>query len=342
MKLIVPSFLFVLCLLAFVAMIVLFLALFGLWIGFLYEIGNTHAQALKAKDEERGIPLPEMSGGGVHGDAAAHSNVSNTALEASAAAFSEEAAEWALPHNEGESEDGSKGATLISPSSSESQSAEDAEHSYLASQTSGTVDDHAAALPEKPSTPRAAVVADTAEYALSSEEDEEDDGSDSYGYATVSPGETGTGQDPWAAEIYEAADLALASDEKKEESDDSKANKHAATPQHEPCTQEKPSATVMFEATEYHASCVEEDEADDSSDATLLTPSSSEREWAEENSNIRSAVKKDETANATGDASNPRSSDEDLKDQIRRYLGHPIPDPTSQSRRNRQEDRGCA
>lgn len=350
MKLIVTSVLFLFATLACAATIVLILALFGLWVCFLYEIGKAHTQALKAKDEEHGIPLQEMSGGAVDGDAAAPSYESKTALEASAAAFSEEAAEWALSPDEEEGEDGSKGTVLMNPSSSESRSAEDEEHLNLASQISRTIDEHAAALPDGSSTPWATVVADNAEYALSSEEDEEDDNSDSYDYATASPGEPSTGQEPWAAAIYGAADLALASDEKREQDkegdDSSEADKHAITPQDQLSAQGEPSTTVMFEATEYHVPCAEEEDADDSSDATLLTPSSSEREWAAEESNERNAVKEDGTAKASGDDSNARASDRDLTNQSPRagYLRAFAPNakPTSQSRRTRQEDRICA
>lgn len=350
MKLIVTSLLFLLTVLAFAAMIVLILALFGLWVGFLYGIGDTHTQTLKAKDEEHGIPLPEMSGGGVDGDAAAPSYESNTALEASAAALSEEAAGWALSPDEEEGEDGSKGAMLVNPSSSERQSAEDEKHFDLALQISRTIDEHAAALPDGSNTPWAIVVADVAEYALSSEEDEENDSSDSYDYATASPGEPRTGQEPWAAVVYEAADLALASDENREQDkegdDSSEAGRHAATPQDEPSAQSEPSTAVIFEATEYHVRCAEEEDADDSSDATLLTPSSSEREWAAEESKGRNAVKEDETAKASGDDSNPRTSNRDLTNQSRRaeYLRvvAPNPKPTSQNRRIRQEDSICA
>jgi len=349
LKLIGASLLVLFNTLAYFATIVLILGLFCLWVGFLNAIGNAPTQALKAKDEEQGITLPELSGG-VDGVVAAPPYEPNTTVEAPAAAFSEEAAEWALSPDEEEGEDGNREATSMNPSSSESQPTKDEEQFNLASQTSRTVDDHAAALPDESSTPWAAVVAETAKYALSSEEDEEDDNSDSYDYATASPGELSTGQDPWAAVVYEAADLALASDEKMEQekdgNDSSEANKHAATPQDEPSAQREPSTTVMFEATEYHVPCAEEEEADDSSDATLLTPSSSEREWAAEESNARSAVREDETAKASGDSSNERTSVRGPNNQSRR-AGHlrvvaPSQNSTSQSRKTRQEDRICA
>lgn len=348
-KLIVTSLLFLSIVLAYVATIALAIGLFCLWVGFLDALGNAPTQALKAKDEEQGIPLPEISGG-IDEDAAAPPYAPKTAAEAPAAVFSEEAAEWALSPNEEGGEDGSKGATLMNTSSSESQPTKGEEHFNLASQTSRPVDEHAAALPDESSTPWAAVVAETAEYALSSDSDEEDDNSDSYDYATASPGEPSTGQDPWAAVVYEAADLALASDEKKQQEkegdDSSEANKHAATPQEEPSAQEEPSSAVMFEATEYHVPCVGEEEADDSSDATLLTPSSSEREWAAEESKARSAVREDETAKASGDSSNERTSVRGPNNQSRR-AGHlrvvaPSQNSTTQSRKTRQEDRICA
>lgn len=320
---------------------VLILVLFGLWVAFLNRIGDAHTQVPKAKDEEQGIPLPEISGG-VDGNAAAPPYEPNTAVEAPAAAFSEEAAEWALSPDEEEGEEGSKGATLVDPSSSESQSAEDKEHFDLATQTSRTVNEHATALPDGSSTPWAAAVAETAEYALSSEEDEEDDNSESYDYATASPDEPSTGEDPWAKVVPEAADIALTSDEGREEKNDSsEANEHAARPQDELSAKEEPSTAVLFEATEYHGLRVEEEETDDNSDATLLTPSSSERDWAAEKSNARRAVSEEQTAKASGDKSNARSA----TSQSHRTGYLRIIDPhqysSSQSRRTRQEDRIC-